>query len=403
MTRLPTFSNLNRAATCAPSAVLPRWPTTGGRARERGLAIHRYLELVPQVGAAAALKQIPSTWEDGGTPAGGPRRDCEAINLEELPLGPNTRQEVAFAYDARADAGRELGAGLNREYPELGPAELCGTADVVLRADDVVYVADFKSGWRHVPRARDNLQVRALALAACRAYDVEEAEVAIIRLDRDGHAVWDTAGFDMFDLVAIAAQLRGLVAAIEAEAAWIAERGAAAARVTYGDHCTFCEAVRSCPAVDGFARRLVEHATGKRAGEGMPIAEMVRLVEVAERYGSELRQVLETMVANAGVVKLPDGRRYGRVEKTRDAFANSAAVKLWFEQQGLGELLPLVQKDAEPKMLVGGLAAVAEALVAREGGGLKKPREALLRAEMRRRGVLLEQRYTTLGYVKGNE
>lgn len=71
----PTGSSIYRAMHCPASCALPQVAITSDDAAQ-GTALHKYLELVAQIGAEKALAEVPEQY----------RADAEAIQLEGLPL-----------------------------------------------------------------------------------------------------------------------------------------------------------------------------------------------------------------------------------------------------------------------------------------------------------------------------
>jgi hypothetical protein len=310
---LPTASRLHRASICPASAVLPRIEEATSRAAERGKAVHQFLATVGTLGVEPALAAIPKEWH----------QDCRLIDLDSLPqVDPMAwAHEVALVYNVHTGRAREVGRNLERSYPPLAPGEIAGTADVVALTPDAVVVADWKTGWSKVPGAAVNWQVRFYALAAARAYGRERAVVAIVRLDSEGHARWDSAEFDEFDMATIEQELVALVARLEAEHERVA-RGERP-RVVYGDHCAFCPAVRACPAVGEFLVRAAgsEPAITSHA----QVARWISARKAGARFIEAIDAALEVYADAHGPVKTTDGMQYGRREKQRETIIGEAA------------------------------------------------------------------------------
>jgi hypothetical protein len=192
--------------------------------------------------------------------------DEGALNAGDVPeaiaaiLGdatPTARAEVALAYDAAEDDGRVIGTGRQRDYGELAPFEIPGTADVLAHDDERVYVVDRKL-WTAVTAAERNVQVVFLALAAARALGRKYATVAL----RYETGRIDRAEIDLIDMLGLAARLRDLHGRV-------AEQRARRARgevvdVREGSWCRYCPASHCCPAKVALVRRLV---TGGEADE----------------------------------------------------------------------------------------------------------------------------------------
>lgn len=300
-------SGLQRLFACAAAAVLP------GVARVTAAATcgnwrHEFLRLVPSLGRDAALLEVPEAF----------REVCALIDLEGLPLEKDSfATEVAFAYNARTGASRELGRNLNRAYGVLEPGEIPGTADVVgLLEDDGVYIPDWKGVDPTTPRARDNWQMRCLALAAARAYGRTRAVVELIHIPDDGSPPYrDRAEFDSLDLDGFEVELRELEERVEAERAKLAKGKRPA--MTEGPHCRRCPALPMCPAKVTLAVAM---------GQGLEAVPLLTLenaprvlarLEAVELLAKEMRRALEDFAVTTPF-DMPDGERFGPVTTSRE-------------------------------------------------------------------------------------
>lgn len=310
---LPSASGLQRAFACPASQVLPHANRTNEHA-ERGSAVHEFLASVGVLGREDALANVPEEW----------RAACEAIDVDSLPACDASAYaaEVAFVYDLGTGAGREVGRNIGRSYPRLSDFEVPGTADVVaLTADgDGVFVADYKGAHAKVPRARENWQLRFLALAACRAYGRSRATVAIVRIRDDGSPWFDSAEFDAFDLDVFHAELLAKHAEIRNLA--VAEESGALLSVNMGEHCRYCPAYQTCPGQTGLVRQMAQDPETLAAG----ITSMLTPETAAKAY-VRLRQVREALkhidsalyaYALEHPIPLADGFVYGPTESSRD-------------------------------------------------------------------------------------
>lgn len=148
------------------------------------------------------------------------------------------RAEVAFAYNPTNDTARELPPSeLHRDYSQAKPDEFTGTADVVIVRPVAAAIIDWKCGQRrYVTVPKENRQLKLLALAAARAYDVDNVSVTLGFIDSEGGVQVETATFDAFELAAIAGEMCALAAKL-----------AGNPEPQTGPHCTWCPAVASCP------------------------------------------------------------------------------------------------------------------------------------------------------------
>lgn len=320
MIALPTASRLERADACPASVVLPQVDAET-TAASIGIAIHSFLERVAEVGRDAALELVPPN----------ARRFAEAIPLDRLPVaGECFAAEVAFAYDPDTDRGRELGRSIGRSYVLAGldpEREFGATVDVVGLGSDLVYVADWKTGRGPVTSPPANLQLRAGALAAARAYGVGGALVQVVHLDDDG-SVWldprEPAALDAFDLDATRTQLEVLAVRIRTAADELAAGRLPNVRV--GRHCAGCRAVAMCPAAGLAVRAIVVAASGAApltpdvVAEGLtPGTALDFLGRIdAVKHALDVAEEGLRIYARANPIDLGDGKVWGPRTLTRE-------------------------------------------------------------------------------------
>jgi hypothetical protein len=271
MTRL-TGSGLERASRC-PASVTLRHYDAATEASERGTAIHAFLERIPAQGRDASLAHVPDEW----------RPVCEAIDVERLPT--KLAAEVAFAYDVRTDSARVLGIGIGRDYSSATPLEVAMTADVVGISADAVLVTDWKTGRGDTEPAAKSWQMRALALAAARAYSRDLTYVEKIRIRENGAAWRDRARFDVFDLDEIAAELRKLHDVVTSPNPPLRS----------GPWCRHCPAFTACPAQTALMRRMLDGSEIEDVERMMPLSPEV--ARVAYERWQAMRQLMKRIEA----------------------------------------------------------------------------------------------------------
>lgn len=234
--KLPTFSRWPLAAVCPAHVAFPHAERSTSFAA-LGTSKHGFHENVGAMSREEALSLVPPEH----------RAACERMNLDRLPWDPKSySKERAFALNIDTFEARDLGTGLGRKYPDLGPRWTYGTLDVVGLAEDAVLVADLKTGWSDTTPAREHWQLRMGALAAARAFGKTTAHVAIIHVRDDGEPYWDTATFSELDLDATEHSVRRVVA--QMERAIEVKASGEDPTVTAGAHCARCPALGSCPA-----------------------------------------------------------------------------------------------------------------------------------------------------------
>lgn len=151
--------------------------------------------------------------------------------------------ERPFAYNPVSEQARMLPGGEHRNYSDLRPGEIAGTADLVAILDlkgnlQRVGIGDWKTGQQlHAARTEDDPQMRFLALCAARAYEVEAVEADKYYVDADGAVTIDSHRFDAMTLGNIADEMTNLAA-----------RLGGPCEPQPGDHCRYCPAAAICPA-----------------------------------------------------------------------------------------------------------------------------------------------------------
>ena len=377
--KLPTASQLERAAICPGSAALPHVQNITPAA-ERGTAIHAFLQRAASVGRDAALVDVPNDW----------RPACEAIDLDSLPQVDASAYaaEVALAFNLTDGTARELGRNIGRDYTIAGD-EMAGTADVLAVAQRSALVGDFKSGRGHVSRARDNWQLKFLVLAACRAYGRERGDAVIIRLRENDEPWFDHAEFDAFDLDEIESQLGNVVADI------IDARADVAAghlpKLVTGDHCRYCASFTHCPAQTGLMRTIVEDPRAITRA----VSDQLTPANAADAYRKwrELKMLMDRVsdalvnYAIANPIDLGDGVVYGPVVSTReelDGTIGRQALIDWLyanhPQQHDSQTIAIADKACSFDITKKGIEEVARIIAQRTGVKIAPTTKSILQA-----------------------
>jgi hypothetical protein len=245
--RLPTISGLERATACEGSNVYAQVAEPPGSDAVLGNDKHAFVYRAREAGRDEALAEIPLDAEH--------RAFCEALPLDKLPQGG--RLEVAFAYNPETGAARVLGQNIGRAYAQHGlheGVEIAGTADLEGVAGDVVHIIDWKTGHKHLGDPKAAWQLRALALAACRARGLDRARIAFWYLREDGTFHEDAAELNAFDLEDTADRLLEFVRSIRAATErWAAGVGP---RASLGPWCDRCTSIPHCSAQVTLARSI---------------------------------------------------------------------------------------------------------------------------------------------------
>jgi len=345
-----TASATDRVLACPASAALPRCDEDS-EGSSRGRALHKFLERVPVVGRDAALEEVDEAHRD----------DCAALDLRGLPLDATKwSAEIACVWNAITDTGQVLGH-IERDYADLGDAEIPGTCDVTGLADDIVVVIDYKTGWR-APRAADAGQLLTLALAECRALARDRAIVMVIRPSTDKDTTWiDRAEVDGFALDAHAHALRSAMDAVTAAKLVVARGGTP--DVTIGAHCRYCPAMRVCPAHTQLMRQLTDEQALTALGELRPVS--AGAAAIAFERVEVVRRVLELVehavfaFARREPVVLSDGRVISERVSRRETLDGPLVHRLVHELYGADAAAEACEYTATKKSLDAALRKIA--------------------------------------------
>jgi hypothetical protein len=239
------------------------------------------------------------------------------------------------------DTARELGRDIGRDYGDLRPGEIPGTADVVgLTADgEGVIVFDYKTGWQALTPAHRNVQLGFLAVAAARAYGRRRAHVGLI-LVRDGEPpVFDRHEWGELELDIWADEIIGLVEHVDTLRA-DAEAGRRLP-VTLGAHCGYCPARRACPGFVDMIQALARDPRGELLDLSAPrsltdqqIAQAWQRIEVLKLVLETADKVVKEWIKVHGPVDLPDGGRVAAVLEHREQLVGSIARDVLAELLG---------------------------------------------------------------------
>lgn len=317
MIRRPTHSALPRALECRASNVLPR-VSSRSSAAAAGTARHRFFERIaevlqhhlahPEVQPATVLEARAVALDEAPPDL---RPVLALIPLETLQL-ENVAHEVAVALNVVDGSARELGRGLGRAYPTLSPDWCVGTIDRLAIIDDqTLYIGDYKGAFSR-RRAKDDPQLLANALTACRIYGRPRAKLEILRVG-DGEVWFDSAEISAAELDLFELRLQDLWQTIDADAA------EGEVEATTGEWCDYCPSFAYCPAKAALARAVIggDHAELRRlAAEGLPLLSMENAPRIRVLL-TEAKQVLDRvedaikLFARQTPIPLPDGRVYG--------------------------------------------------------------------------------------------
>lgn len=316
-------SSLSRVKLCPVSEVLPHRNTISKDA-ERGSAVHAFLADVPTMGRDEALTRVDEKY----------RLLCEIIDLGKLPASnPGAfAPEIAFVWNTAKGEVRELGQSLGRNYGKLSAAEIPCTLDNVGISSDgeTAIVTDYKGGWSNADPAFENMQLRFGALCFCRAKGLKRAHISIIRIKEDGQSWYDSAELTEWDLDVIEGQVAHIVDSVT-EAQLASAQGQRLTPTT-GEHCRYCPAYASCPAVTSLAVAVsggelgVELTRENAAIAWQRIKDIKRMVKEAEESVREFAAIEP--------IDLGGGKVLGEVVGERDSISGGVAYRVVKEMYG---------------------------------------------------------------------
>lgn len=259
-------------------------------AMQRGTAIHEAI-------AAAFMGKHDSQWREQVDRA----VDVGARITREAGAGAEVRIEPAFAWTKYA--ATFLGENIHREYEKHGahPDAICGSADLLVIAGKVGWLADWKSGTVELAKYADQLHV--LAAIAAYVFGLDTVHAIAYGVDTGLEERWT---LDAFDLEYMADWLNS-----------VSERVAAAVP-TPGDHCAWCPARASCPET---TKALVAAPSWSLDTPEDVARVWDRLGPIEDAIAAIRRKAREYVEAN-GPLTLPSGKRLAIVEsKGRESIA----------------------------------------------------------------------------------
>lgn len=266
--RLPTFSGLPRWLACQLTDVLPQVDTPSPY-RDLGTARHAFFQRVTEI--LSKPRAVDTQAEDGGVVtrtrdytldearelalAAAPEEYqsvLAAIPLESLGLS-SVASEVALALDLETGEARELGRGLDRDYPAVRDTEIVGTTDRLgLVGSDGLYIGDYKGRSHKTPPDQD-AQLLAAALAGSRVYGRVRAQLEVLR-DVGGEIRAQSATVDLVALDSFELLLQDRRALMVRNREAYAANPADLPEGEVGPHCAYCPSLRFCPAQMAIAR-----------------------------------------------------------------------------------------------------------------------------------------------------
>lgn len=318
-----TASGLSRAESCIGSVILPGFDESGEYAAT-GSAVDRFVQTAKTKSKAAALAEAPEEM----------RPYLDGLTIERIPDG--AEYQAAFALNVLTGEVRRI-AGRGEGYPaDLGEEWIFGTSDIVGARDGRGLVWDLKWGTSTIGRdPADDLQLGFYALAVAGYTGLDEVEVGFLRAGWDGVLRPEVALLDEMALDALRERIRAI---------WLRAHGGQAPRLNVGEHCTYCNARRSCPALEQPVSLALRGELGALAAEELPALEVVR-EEVTALALIDKGRLYERLDAAEDFLKLVRGIL--RDDAKREAIPLSGGKELREVQWGVLQSSPVAKAEIE--------------------------------------------------------
>ena len=297
-------STLDRVVKCEASAALPQIvDDEDNDAKDRGHAVHRFLERVPVIGREAALAEIEEKH----------RNLCADIELAKLADRLSLSREVPIAYNWVADTARLLERDDRGRLLVDRSCEVALVVDLMGASDRSVYAGDYKTGYGWLPDPDRSFQLGGAAVAAARLFGARRAHVEYLRIRDDGTVRRKYAELDLFALDEIAGDIA--TAMTRARALRLKVLDGFVPNVVEGPWCKFCPARQHCPAKTALIRHVL--------GDPQPVPYTAPLTpEIAVRAYEMLKRAKEG---------LKD------IESAIYAYAKTTPMFLGYEEDGVTE------------------------------------------------------------------
>lgn len=314
---LPTASKHQRALTCPASEALPHEPQPETEAAREGTRKH---ELLARALRGEVKPEERTPWLD----------DVEALARNEgLHLYP---QEAALGYRVAFDEARLIGHDIGRNYGDLSPDEVVGSADYARPYAGVVSVVDLKTGRGEVEAPANNYQLLTLALAASRYWNtMGGAQLGILKAPegQEPRLVWAAVPQEALErhaqrLATWFAQYREALADVAA--------GKPPRHVVTSSHCRYCPARGACPVQSATLTQVATAETRPTFREAwravLASGNAAAVWAIRQTLRGEVEALDDALreAAKAGPLDIGEGRTYGWRTVER---ANIDAEKAW--------------------------------------------------------------------------
>jgi RecB family exonuclease len=341
--RALSASGIGRLRLCPASGALPS-VNESSAAADRGTAIHDFVAKALIYGRDAALEGC--TAEE--------RKLYEPIDLDAIraliPEGAEILCEVALEYNTDTGESRVLGHHIGRAYPAR-PGCVYGTIDLLARTPSHGVVLDFKTGLK-VEAARDNWQLKTLAVPVARVFGVSRIQIGIVYLWGE-QTIPDLATMTDFDLDAATTELERVVLAVD-DARRIIADGLVPDVNPSETACKWCGCYAVCPAKTAMIKalpaqlRTAEETVDALTPEGKGAA--WEWLDDAERSIKKLREILRDHARHEPFVT-PSGATVQPVEESKRYVDGEKAYPILVAEFGDDVIGPAFARDTSATAL----------------------------------------------------
>jgi CRISPR/Cas system-associated exonuclease Cas4 (RecB family) len=232
---------------------------------------------------------------------------------------PNSKPEVALAFDVATKQGRIVGENLGRAYGTIGVFEIVGSCDVLGIEAGRAVVIDYKTGHNPVEPAATNGQLWFYALAAARALGLSSAVVRIVYTQSRRIDEYEIDALELADFASRLERLHVNVAALQER-----HKKGEILETREGTWCRYCASKPYCPSKNALLVQVAEHGL---AVVGDTAITPARAATAYEQIVREARKRLETYVDEQGPIDLGGGRMFGRyVRNGNERLSGDVAV-----------------------------------------------------------------------------
>lgn len=227
------------------------------------------------------------------------------------------RAEVTFGLDAAGGTAREIGAHLERNYPEKRtPGEIFLTVDAVELYERLATVTDWKTGYTQVDPPDDNLQLLAGGAAAMLAHGTDGAVLEIAHATNGGCFPRRYVASPL-----VLYQAMNEIAHIQA--------GIPGSRAKPGEHCRFCPALGGCPETGEMIGRIsaspVQWTTEfvSEENDRLLVQELSAVKKMVEAIEDSLKQRV-----GRGGIHLPNGKVWKAIVCERESLSKKKVEQI---------------------------------------------------------------------------